>query len=113
MQHILLKFGIFHLVILDNGSPFKGFFSTICKALNITYDILAKRNHKGLLVEKIYRFLNKDITITVEDKGTNYICVAASIAAEYAWNSSPIDGTDILRSAPTIGRELRYPLDID
>ena len=31
----------------------------------------------------------------------------------YVWNSSPIDGTNILRSIPTIGRELRFPLDID
>ena len=26
MQHVLLKFGICHLVILDDGSPFKGVF---------------------------------------------------------------------------------------
>jgi len=28
----------------------------------------------------------------------------------YAWNISPIDGTNILRSIPAIGRELRFPL---
>ena len=42
MQHVLLKFGICHLVILDDGNPFKGVFTAICKALNINYDILAK-----------------------------------------------------------------------
>ena len=83
VQHVLLKFGIRHLVILDDGSFFKGVFSTICKALNINYDILAKRNHKGLLVEKFYRFLNKSITIEVEDRGTNDIFVTTSVAAEY------------------------------
>ena len=45
MQHVLLKFGICHLVILDDGSLFKGFVTAICKALNINYDILTKRNH--------------------------------------------------------------------
>ena len=52
MQHILLKFRIFHLIILNNSSSFKGIFSAICKVLNINPHILAKINHKGLLVEK-------------------------------------------------------------
>ena len=30
----------------------------------------------------------------------------------YAWNASPIDGTDILRSVPAIGRELKFLIDI-
>ena len=113
MQHGLLKFGICHLVILDDGSPFKGVFSAMRKALRINYEILAKRNHKGLLVEKLHRFLNKEITIAAEDRGTNNIFVAAGVAAGYAWNSSPIDGTDILRRFPAIGRELQFPLDVD
>ena len=35
MQHVLLKFGICHLVILDDGILFKGVFSAMCKALRI------------------------------------------------------------------------------
>ena len=42
IQHILLKFGIYHLVILDNDIPFKGIFSMICKTLNNNFDILEK-----------------------------------------------------------------------
>ena len=106
MQYVLLKLGVCHLVILDDGSPFKGLFLTICKPLNVNYDILAKRDHKSLLVKKIHRLLNKAITIAAEDRETNDIFVAASVAAGYAWNSSPIDGTGILRSVPVIGREL-------
>ena len=110
---VRVKFGVCHLVILDDGSPFKGVFSAICKALRINYEILAKRNHKGLLVEKFHRFLNKVITIAAEDRGTNDIFVAAGVVAGYAWNSSPIDRTDILRSVPAIGRKLRFTLDVD
>ena len=113
MQHVLLKFGICHLLILDDCSPFKGVFTAMCKSLNIKYDVLAKRNDKGLLVEKLHRFINKAITIAGEDRGTNDIFVTAGDAAGNVWNSSPIDGTDILRSVPAIGRELRFPLDID
>ena len=32
--------------------------------------------------------------------------------AAYAWNAMPIDGTDIVRSIPAIGRPLRFPMDI-
>ena len=38
--------------------------------------------------------------------------VPADIAAGYAWNSVIIDGTDILRSIPTIGREIHFPIDV-
>ena len=77
-----MKFVIFF--ILDDGSTFKGVFTVMCKALNINYDILTKWNHRGLLVEKFHRFIKKAITITVEDRGTNSICLAAGIAAGYA-----------------------------
>ena len=85
----------------------------MCKALRINYKIIAKHNHKGLLVEKFHRFLNKAITIAAKNRETNDIFVATGVAAGYAWNSSPIDGTDILRSVSAIGRELRFPLDVD
>ena len=57
VHHVLLKFGIYHPVILDDGSVFKGILSTIYKVININYDILAKniikvfslRNFVGLL----------------------------------------------------------------
>ena len=42
MQHVLLKFEICHFFILDDGSPFKGVFTAMCKALKINYDILTK-----------------------------------------------------------------------
>ena len=113
MQHVLLKSGICHLVILDDGSPFKGMFSAMCKMLRINYDILAKKNHKGLLVEKFHIFLIKTVTIAAEDRGTNDIFVAVGVAAGYTWTSSPIEGTDIFRSVPALGRELRFPLDVD
>ena len=36
--------------------------------------------------------------MATEERGTNDIFVATGIIAEYAWNSAPIDGTDIIRS---------------
>ena len=112
-QHVLMKFGLCHLVVLDDGNPFKGAFVAMCESLKLNYDILAKRNHKGLSVEHFHRFLNKAITIAMEDRQSNDVFVPAGIAAGYAWNSAPIDGTDILRSTVAIGREFRFPIDID
>ena len=82
----------------------------MCKASHIKYDTL---NHKGLLVEKFHRFINKDITIAAGDRDKNDVFVIAGVAAGYAWNSSPIDGTDVLCSIPTIEQELQFPLGID
>ena len=65
------------------------------------------------MVEHFQRFLNKSVTIAAEDRGATDMFVPAGIAAGYAWNSAPIDGTDILRSIPAIGRELHFPLDIN
>ena len=113
MQHVLMKFGLCHLAVLDDGSPFKGAFIAMCISLSLNHDVLAKRNHKGLTVEHFHRFLNKSVTIAAEDRGTNDIFVPAGIAAGYVWNSAPIDGTDILRSIPAIGRELYFPIDIN
>ena len=73
------------LIILDDNIPFKGIFSAICKALNINYDVLTVRNHKGLLVEKFHHFINKAITIAVEDRGTNDAFIAARVATGYIY----------------------------
>ena len=113
MQHVLLKYDVCYLVVIDNNTPFKGSFDAMCQALNLNFDVLAKRNHKGLSVENFHRFLNKSVTIAAEDRGTNDIFVPASITAAYALSSAPIDGTGIIRSVPAIGRALNFPLDIN
>ena len=98
-----MKFDLCHLIVLNDEIPLKGAFIAMCDSLNLNYDVLAKRNHT----------VNKSAPITAEDRGTNDIFVPAGIATGYTWNSAPIDGTDILRSIPTIGRELHFPIDIN
>ena len=58
------------------------------QALNLKYDVLAKRNHKEISVDHFHRFLNKSITIETEERGTIDIFVPASISAAYVWNSA-------------------------
>ena len=84
----------------------------MCETLNLNHDVLAKRNYKGLTVEYFHRFLNKNVTVTAEERDTNDIFIPTGIATGYAWSSTSIDGTDILRSILAIGRELHFSLDI-
>ena len=85
----------------------------MCTALDLNYDILANRNHKGITVEHFHRFLNKSVKIAMEDCQSNDVFVHTGIAAGYAYNSASIDGTDILRSTVAIGRQFRFPIDIN
>ena len=113
IQHILMKFGLYHLDILDDGNLFKGVFIIMCQACNLNDDILAKRNNKRHTVEYLCRFLNNSVTIGAEERVTNDIFVPTSIATGYSCNYTPIDGTDILRSIPAIGRELYVNININ
>ena len=111
MQHILIKFGLCHFVVVDDSTSFKRSFIAMCQTLNSHYDILTKRNHKDFTVEHFYPFL-KRFTIATEVGGTNEIFVPTSIDADYTRNSTPINGTDIIRSIPALDRELHFTIDI-
>ena len=76
-QHVLMKFELCHLVVLDDDKPFKGAFVAMCKALKLYYNIVSKRNHKGLSVEHFHHFLNKATTISMEDRQSNDIFIPA------------------------------------
>ena len=49
---------------------------------------------------------------STEERRTSEPFVKIAMATVYVWNASPIDGTDIIRIVPAIGRELRSPLDV-
>ena len=48
MEHVLKKSSLCHLVVIDDITPFKETFISMCQALNLNCDILATRNYKGL-----------------------------------------------------------------
>ena len=63
-------------------------------------------------MERFFRYLNKAVAIAANDRNTNQVFIETSHCAAYAWNSSCIDGTDIVRSVVAVGREFKFPLDI-
>ena len=56
----------------------------MCKALSLNYNIFANHYHKGLRVEYFHRFLNKVITIAMDDRESSNLFILAGIAAAYA-----------------------------
>jgi hypothetical protein len=70
-------------------------------------------NHKAVSVKRFFQYLNKAVTIASSDRGTNLVWVDSSMIATYAWNCSPIDGTDVVRNVPARGCEFRFPFDLN
>ena len=56
--------------------------------------------------------MNHVCNIFGEERETSEYFVESGMLSVYAWNASPIDGTEIIRSIPAIGRELKFSMDI-
>jgi hypothetical protein len=69
VQEVLLKIGFLcGLVVVDDGSTFKGLFQSVCTLLGITFHAATRGNHKAVGVEHFHRFLNKAVGITTQDR---------------------------------------------
>ena len=84
MQHVLLKFGLCHLVVLDDDTAIKGAFIAIYEALHLNRNVFANHNHKGLTIEHFHLLLNKSVTIATEEHDSNDIFVPVGVVAGYA-----------------------------
>ena len=84
----------------------------MCTKLGITYWYLSRGNHRGSSVKRYHRFINKAQEIAGNNRGTHKVYLQNAKTSQYAWNSAPIDNTDIIRSMAAIGRNFRFPLDV-
>jgi hypothetical protein len=67
-----------------------------------------------LVVERFRVFLNKTLRIATNDRDSiKCVYIPASALAAFAWNSVPIDRTDIVHSVPAVGREFKFPFDFE
>ena len=99
-------------MVVDADSNFLGIFEDMCNRLGFIFWPLSRGNHKALGVEKYYRFLNKIQTTVDQDRGTNHSFKENSKTSQYAWNSAPIDDTDIPRCLAAVGRHFKFPMDV-
>ena len=104
MEEGVLSFGMVSVVVLDADSRFRGSFEEMCKCLQITLWNLASSNNKGNSVEKYHRFLNKTQAIVGKNRGSHDVLILDAKTSQYAWNSAPINDTDMMHSVADVGR---------
>ena len=111
-QQILVPNGLPLIIIIDQGSEFKGLLTGFCMELGIRFEVVSPEQHDGILCERFHRYLNKVMRIIGADrKGFDQWKLDRSFAT-YAWNAAPVDGTDIARSIPAKMRTFRFPLEL-
>jgi hypothetical protein len=76
------------------------------------YHVVARENHDAILCERFHRYLNKVQRIHMADTNSFSDWALGAYFATYAWNASPIDGTDVVRSFAAKGREFPFPFDV-
>jgi hypothetical protein len=108
-QEILLKIGMCGLIVVDAGSTFCGVFGKACELLGIRLHAASHGNHKAVSIKHSFQHLNEAVTVASSNRGTHLVWVEASMIATCVWNCSPVDGTDVVRSVPTMGREFKFP----
>ena len=111
LMKVLLTHGLCHTIIIDADSKFKATFTEVIKMLELNKHEISKGNHQAMLVERFNKYLNKVMKIFNNERGTNKTYVEGALLAAYAWNSSPISGTDISKSLLVMGREYNFPID--
>ena len=111
MESILLKTGLWSLIVVDSDNTFKGIFVEIVEALGTRRR--SAGNHKDVGNERFHKFLNHATTIFLEERGSVEYFVECSMLSACTCNTNPIDVTDIILSVSAIGKELKFPRDIN
>jgi hypothetical protein len=112
MSHFFTTVGLPRLVFVDADSLFKDVFLKTFQLLRIPCQAVAPENHKAIRNENFHRYLNKVERINSADTASLWRWKQGVLFACYAWNSSPIDGTDVPRSQVAIGRHFPFPIDL-
>ena len=104
MEEVVLSFCMVAVVVEDSGSRFQVAFEAICKFLQITSLPLSRGNHKVNSVENCHWFLNKTQAIAGKYRVSHDIFIQNSKTYKYAWNSAPIDDTNVMCSVADVAR---------
>ncbi len=111
LMKMLCQNGFCHTIVVDKDSKFRAEFSDMCTLLNLHLHVASGDNHNGVLTERVNRYLNKALSIMSNERSSVRVAEESILLALYAWNSAPVDGTDISRSLIVKGREFRFPID--
>ena len=84
MEQVVLTFGVCAIIVVDDGSEFKGIMTSVAKILRIDTWTLFRGNHKGNSVERFHRFLNKTQTISGNDRNAHKSFTENAKISQYA-----------------------------
>jgi len=110
--HFFVPNGLPRLVILDKDGANQGELQQMCQLMLIKHHLVSPKNHKAILCERNHRYKNKVQKIHATDCNTLDEWILGTNLADYAWNASPIDGTNIIWSYAAKGREFPFPIDL-
>ena len=74
---------------------------------------VVRGNHMAIKNERFHRYMNKAFKIPIADLRLVMAWRKTVFFAIYVWNTSPINGTDIIRSSAAIGKKIPFPIDIE
>ena len=104
--------GLLRLVLIDPASENKGDVICMCENIGIIHCVVAPEDHDAILNEWFHRYLNKVEAIHAAEMTSFSQWELGALFASYAWNASPVDGTDVICSIAAKFREFPFPLDI-
>ncbi len=97
--------------MLNKDSKFFGVCREALDLLKINCHILSGANHNPMLVERVNRYLNKELHIMCNEQDSIRVALEAILLLLYAWNSCPVPGMDISRSLVAVGLEFAFPIN--
>src|SRR5210317_831761 len=103
--------GMPRLILIDDGSENKGDLLNLCNILKLDHHTVSPESHDGILNERFHRYLNKTQKIGAADMRTFEEWAMNAMFATYAWNASPVDGTDIQRAFAAVSKHFNFPMD--
>ena len=104
--------GLPRMIFVDADPLFCDVFVKTFQLLRIPVQAVSRGNHKAIRNENFHRYLNKVERINTADTDSQWRWNQGAMFAFYAWNASPVDGTDIPRCQIAIGREFPFPIDL-
>jgi hypothetical protein len=111
-SHFFVPNGLPKLVIVDGGSKMKGVLIAMCEQMGAPHCQAPPEAHNSISCERFHQCLNKVEKIGAADAESYEKWAMNALFAACAWNGSPVDGTDIVRSLATKARTFHFPLDI-
>ena len=108
---IMPRFGIVHTIVLNTGKENNNTFCQMCKLLRLKVHTISGRNHDSILVERVNAYLNKGLTIFIQEQGTPAISREVVLLLIYACNSCSVLLTKISQAIDVTGRDFCFTID--